>query len=155
MKIETEKHVFGVPAHVYFQESFRPLLMQFSQKGLISANWKYGKSCTNWADTILHHIASTHTKFFTKMTQSYGNALKAPQSNIMKFDSTFHRGFNMLYRQEHFPFKLYRLLEEAHKHGLTHVISWSADGLSFSIYQPKVFANTLMKLFFSHTKYKR
>lgn len=88
------------------------------------------------------------------MAQSYGNALTTPQSDSMNFDSTFHRGFNRLYRQEHFPFKLYRLLEEAHEHGQTHVISWSADGLSFIIHQPKVFANTLMKSYFKHTKYK-
>ena len=89
------------------------------------------------------------------MSQNYNQSLLEAQSNSMLFDPTFDRGFTMLYRQEHFPFKLYRMLEEAHKHGLTNIISWSDDGCSFLIHQPKVFEKTLMKSFFKHTKYKR
>lgn len=58
-------------------------------------------------------------------------------------------------RQEHFPKRLYRMLEDVHKYGLTNVISWSKDGRSFSVRQPKIFEKTLMKNYFKHTKYKR
>jgi hypothetical protein len=58
-------------------------------------------------------------------------------------------------RGEHFPLKLYRMLEDAHSFGRTDVISWSEDGCSFLVHKPKVFEKTLMRTYFKHTKYKR
>ncbi len=58
-------------------------------------------------------------------------------------------------RHEHFPKKLYRMLEDVHRCGLTEIISWSEDGRTFSIHQPKRFEMTLMKNYFKQTKYKR
>ena len=55
---------------------------------------------------------------------------------------------------EPFPRKLYRMLEEAQVNGNQDVLSWSSDGKSFTIHEPKVFADTLMKAYFRQTKYK-
>jgi hypothetical protein len=56
---------------------------------------------------------------------------------------------------EHFPLKLYRMLEDILAFGLTDVISWAEDGRSFLVYKPKVFEKIVMKTYFNHTKYKR
>ena len=61
----------------------------------------------------------------------------------------------MFRRDENFPFKLYRMLEEAHRVGLTNIVSWSHDGRSVIIHQPKIFEKTFMVTFFEQTKYKR
>lgn len=57
-------------------------------------------------------------------------------------------------RVEHFPSKLYRMLEAAHSFGFTNVISWSDDGRSFIVHKPKVFAKTMMVIYFNQSKYK-
>jgi hypothetical protein len=56
---------------------------------------------------------------------------------------------------EHFPSRLYRMLEYAHTHGMADVISWTEDGQSFIVHQPKVFEKGLMRVFFNQSKYKR
>ena len=56
--------------------------------------------------------------------------------------------------EEPFPVKLHRLLLEAERTDQTDVVGWNEDGTSFLIYQPKVFAETLMKQFFLQTRYK-
>mmetsp|Transcript_23890 Transcript_23890/g.56429 ORF Transcript_23890/g.56429 Transcript_23890/m.56429 type:complete len:521 (-) Transcript_23890:149-1711(-) len=53
-----------------------------------------------------------------------------------------------------FPVKLHRLLAEAEKKGADDVVGWNDDGTAFSIYQPKVFAETWMKKYFLQTRYK-
>lgn len=55
---------------------------------------------------------------------------------------------------EHFPIKLYRMLEDASTLKLTDIISWAEDGRSFLVHEPKVFENTMMRKYFNHTKYK-
>jgi hypothetical protein len=53
-----------------------------------------------------------------------------------------------------FPVQLYKLLEDVETAGEIDIISWSDDGRSFLIYQPKVFASTWMPRYFNQTKYK-
>jgi hypothetical protein len=53
-----------------------------------------------------------------------------------------------------FPMKLHRMLEDMEKKGKQDILSWNEDGLSFSIYQPKVFADTIMRQCFRQTRYK-
>lgn len=75
-------------------------------------------------------------------------------SNDNFLESRFQPVGSAFCRQEHFPLKLYRMLEDVHTFGLTNVISWSEDGRSFIVHQPKVFEKSLMITYFKHTKYK-
>jgi HSF-type DNA-binding len=53
-----------------------------------------------------------------------------------------------------FPLKLHRLLMDAEQKGDDDVVGWNEQGTAFSIYQPKVFAETWMKKYFLQTRYK-
>ena len=56
---------------------------------------------------------------------------------------------------EPFPTKLHSMLNDVDRHAeLRAIISWNADGRSFTVHQPKLFASTIMLRYFSHTKYK-
>jgi len=57
-------------------------------------------------------------------------------------------------KEDHFPTKLYRMLEDVEKVGNKSIISWSNDGLFFVVHQPKVFAEGYMKKYFNQSKYK-
>ena len=58
-------------------------------------------------------------------------------------------------KEDHFPTKLYRMLEDVERFGDKSVISWSHDRLFFLVHQPKVFAESWMKKYFKQSKYKR
>jgi hypothetical protein len=53
-----------------------------------------------------------------------------------------------------FPLKLHKMLEEVETQGRAWIISWNEDGRSFSVHQPKVFAQSIMQKHFNQTKYK-
>lgn len=55
---------------------------------------------------------------------------------------------------EPFPLKLHSLLEDVENTPQADILSWDPDGRSFTIYQPKVFAETIMGQYFRQTKYK-
>lgn len=56
---------------------------------------------------------------------------------------------------EPFPVRLHKMLEEVvEKQGKEHIISWNPDGRSFTVHQPKVFAQSIMQNHFNQTKYK-
>jgi hypothetical protein len=55
---------------------------------------------------------------------------------------------------ERFTVKLHRLLEDAECQGFEDVLRWNPDGRSFTIYQPKVFAHTIVSAYFKQTQYK-
>jgi hypothetical protein len=54
-----------------------------------------------------------------------------------------------------FPFKLYKLLEDAESDGFAHMISWQEGGRSFRVHQPEVlFTSDILPQYFNQTKYK-
>jgi len=55
---------------------------------------------------------------------------------------------------EPFPVKLHRLLEDLENTKGQEIISWNPDGKSFTIFQPKAFAESIMGKYFRQTKYK-
>jgi len=55
---------------------------------------------------------------------------------------------------EPFPLKLHRLLEDVENTKQQEIVSWNPDGESFTIIQPKVFADSIMVKYFRQTKYK-
>jgi hypothetical protein len=56
--------------------------------------------------------------------------------------------------QKTFPFKLYRLLEDADIDGFSDIVSWQAGGLSFKVHKPKAFSEEILPKRFNQTKYK-
>ena len=58
-------------------------------------------------------------------------------------------------RREHFPFRLYDMLEYAAADDDLHsIVSWSADGLSFSIHQKDIFIERIVPKYFKITKFR-
>ena len=57
-------------------------------------------------------------------------------------------------RREHFPFRLYDMLNAAADDELHSIVSWSADGLSFSIHQKDIFTERIVPRFFKITKFR-
>jgi hypothetical protein len=57
-------------------------------------------------------------------------------------------------RREHFPFRLYDMLNAAADDELHSIVSWSADGLSFSIHQKDIFIERIVPRFFKITKFR-
>jgi hypothetical protein len=57
--------------------------------------------------------------------------------------------------REHFPFRLYDMLEYAAADDDLHsIVSWSADGLSFSIHQKDIFIERIVPKYFKITKFR-
>ena len=58
-------------------------------------------------------------------------------------------------RREHFPFRLYDMLKYAAADDDLHsIVSWSADGLSFSIHQKDIFIERIVPKYFKITKFR-
>mmetsp|Transcript_1632 Transcript_1632/g.3430 ORF Transcript_1632/g.3430 Transcript_1632/m.3430 type:complete len:321 (-) Transcript_1632:1580-2542(-) len=55
---------------------------------------------------------------------------------------------------EPFPLKLHRLLEDVQNTPQSEILAWDPDGRSFTIFQPKGFAESIMGQYFRQTKYK-
>jgi len=53
------------------------------------------------------------------------------------------------WKPEHFPHKMYDLLEEVEERGLDDIVSWCDDGRSFRIYSHLAFEKSIMPLYFS------
>jgi hypothetical protein len=53
------------------------------------------------------------------------------------------------WKPEHFPHKMYDLLEGVERKGYTDIVSWLGDGKSFKIYNQTAFEETVMPLYFS------
>jgi hypothetical protein len=56
--------------------------------------------------------------------------------------------------QDPFPVKLHSMLDDAERMGNEGIVSWNEDGLSFSVHDPKKFAQKMMQSYFNQTKYK-
>ena len=57
--------------------------------------------------------------------------------------------------REHFPFRLYDMLKYAAADDELHsIVSWSADGRSFSIHQKDIFVERIVPKFFKITKFR-
>lgn len=53
-----------------------------------------------------------------------------------------------------FPYKLYKLLDDADRGIHSNIISWMPDGTSFKIHNAKAFSDTVMSTYFNQSKYK-
>jgi len=57
-------------------------------------------------------------------------------------------------QQQHFPFKLYDMLEYAADSEYSSSVSWSEDGMSFAINNKDIFMECIVPLFFKQTKFR-
>jgi hypothetical protein len=51
-----------------------------------------------------------------------------------------------------FPLKLHKMLENAHRDGIEHIVSWVPGG--FKVHEPKLFTEQVMPMWFDQTKYE-
>jgi hypothetical protein len=63
--------------------------------------------------------------------------------------STSNVGGPMEWKPEHFPHKMYDLLEDVEQKGLDDIVSWLPDGKSFKIHSQIGFEQSIMPLYFS------
>lgn len=61
---------------------------------------------------------------------------------------------NNMFTKFAFPFKLHSILEHSENSNQTDVISWLPSGRGFKIHMPKLFAETILPLYFNRTKYR-
>jgi hypothetical protein len=59
-----------------------------------------------------------------------------------------------LKEHNHFPFKLYDMLEYAADSEYSSAVSWVADGGAFAIHDKDTFLNHIVPLFFKQTKFR-
>ena len=57
-------------------------------------------------------------------------------------------------QQQHFPYKLYDMLEYAADSEYSYSVSWSEDGMSFAINNKDTFMECIVPLFFKQTKFR-
>jgi hypothetical protein len=58
-------------------------------------------------------------------------------------------GGQIEWKPEHFPHKMYDLLEDVERKGLDDIVSWLPDGKSFKIHSQIGFEQSIMPLYFS------
>ena len=57
-------------------------------------------------------------------------------------------------RRKNFPWQLRRMLNDAEIEGNGHIVGWTSDGLSFKVYNPKEFADSIMQRYFKHSNFR-
>jgi HSF-type DNA-binding len=50
--------------------------------------------------------------------------------------------------------KLHKMLENAHRDGIDHIVSWVDDGNGFKVHNSDAFTKEVMPMFFDQTKYE-
>lgn len=79
-------------------------------------------------------------------------------NSLTSFEMSFDQGGEIEYNWrdvDPFPVVLHRMLGEMGKEGNEHIISWNADGKSFTIHDPKEFAEKILTRYFKNqTRYK-
>ena len=78
------------------------------------------------------------------------NPTESPSSCAQTFDFDREGEGN----REHFPTKLYEMLEIVESLGLSHAVSWLPDGRSFKVKNPAQFMDLVAPLFFKFTQYR-
>lgn len=82
--------------------------------------------------------------------------LGSPESRHALLSSPIYRQIPVQLRMEGyepFPKKLYRILEDAERHGQETIISWMPSGKSLRIHDPDTFMKEIAPLHFRHSKY--
>jgi hypothetical protein len=101
-----------------------------------------------------HPIYCLEIRLLSQTTVATSNSHRITPEMMLQVAAVSSSMPRKLLKEEAFPVKLYKLLEEVERAGEEYVIGWSSDGLKFTVYQPKIFAQTWMKRYFNQSKYK-
>jgi hypothetical protein len=95
-------------------------------------------------DSLLERtVRSSKKNFRQQESQQLQQSLRASQLN------TSNVGGHIEWKPEHFPHKMYDLLEDVERKGLDDIVSWLPDGKSFKIHSQIGFEQSIMPLYFS------
>ena len=78
-----------------------------------------------------------------------GHRRRKTSSRSATTPSQHHHHVVVTWKPEHFPFKMYDLLEEVTRQGLESIIAWSTGGTTFTIHNQAAFEQWIMPLYFS------
>eukprot|EP00980_Cylindrotheca_fusiformis_P028162 scaffold22583_cov106-Cylindrotheca_fusiformis.AAC.33 len=56
--------------------------------------------------------------------------------------------------RQHFPCKVYEMLEAAEQQGHEDIVSWNKDGTGFTVHNKELFTKQIIPMYFNQTKYK-
>ena len=79
----------------------------------------------------------------TKLKESFAASESLTESSIISaasYDKSIAKGGVAC----PFPWRLHEMLEAAEREGLTHLVSWQSHGRSFTVHEPKEFAEQIM-----------
>lgn len=94
--------------------------------------------------SLLERSSSCSKKSFAQQeSQQLQQSLRSSQLN------TSNVGGHIEWKPEHFPHKMYDLLEDVERKGLDDIVSWLPDGKSFKIHSQIGFEQSIMPLYFS------
>lgn len=94
--------------------------------------------------SLLERSGSCSKKSFAQQeSQQLQQSLRSSQMN------TSNVGGHIEWKPEHFPHKMYDLLEDVERKGLDDIVSWLPDGKSFKIHSQIGFEQSIMPLYFS------
>jgi hypothetical protein len=94
--------------------------------------------------SLLERSGSCSKKSFAQQeSQQLQQSLRSSQLN------TSNVGGHIEWKPEHFPHKMYDLLEDVERKGLDDIVSWLPDGKSFKIHSQIGFEQSIMPLYFS------
>jgi len=95
-----------------------------------------------YASLLERSAAMSKKSFQQQESQRLQESLRASQmsSNV---------GGHIEWKPEHFPHKMYDLLEDVERKGLDDIVSWLPDGKSFKIHSQIGFEQSIMPLYFS------
>jgi len=95
-------------------------------------------------DSLLERtVRSSKKNFRQQESQQLQQSIRASQLN------TSTVGGHIEWKPEHFPHKMYDLLEDVERKGLDDIVSWLPDGKSFKIHSQIGFEQSIMPLYFS------
>ena len=84
--------------------------------------------------------------------------LAAPPSLVVPAPSQFNtnKECNVKNKEarQHFPCKVYEMLEAAEDQNLKHIVSWNSDGTGFTVHNKDLFTKEIIPQYFNQTKYK-
>lgn len=94
--------------------------------------------------SLLERSGSCSKKRFAQQeSQQLQQSLRSSQLN------TSNVGGHIEWKPEHFPHKMYDLLDDVERKGLDDIVSWLPDGKSFKIHSQIGFEQSIMPLYFS------
>ena len=81
----------------------------------------------------------------------YVAASRSPHSSEGSIRVPSGSGFRLM---TPFPWRLHEMLEDVESQGLTNIVSWLPEGVSFQVHSPSQFVEKIIPKYFRHSRYK-